>query len=279
MSYQLRITVDRPAEVVWNYLLTLSNWSQWNGGDSPTHVTPEWKVGACIMWNPRSGSDITRFSPMQELQYENYNNRHCWTFQQLTGDSTMVVYDYQPLNASWVAGSWERQYGTLLIKFKEAVESQTARGGNDEQSSGDGLIHFACPYCHKRLRVKEKAAGKTLRCPNASCAKAIEIPISNEHVLSPALESPVSATSRPTNTTQSRPAAEPIDVDALIAELTRLVATDNAGFTHEARIKAIGEELRRKGGIDLMRQAYYAVRQKGIYFSQIIWHGIGSWQG
>jgi hypothetical protein len=62
-----------------------------------------------------------------------------------------------------------------------------------------------------------------------------------------------------------------------VAELVQLVAEDNAGFKNEIRIREIGEELNREGGIELMKKAYYAVRDQGVYFSQDIWYEIGGW--
>ena len=63
-----------------------------------------------------------------------------------------------------------------------------------------------------------------------------------------------------------------------MVELTQLVGADNSGFRNEARICEIGEDLNREGGIELMRKAYYAVRNNGVYFSQDIWSGVGSWR-
>ena len=62
-----------------------------------------------------------------------------------------------------------------------------------------------------------------------------------------------------------------------LSELVQLVGSDG-GFANRPRIREIGEELNRQGGIDLMRQFYYAVRREGPYFSQDIWHRIGSWE-
>jgi len=76
--------------------------------------------------------------------------------------------------------------------------------------------------------------------------------------------------------TQSR--SGPLNMESVIAELTQLVGVDNSGFTNKARIREIGEDLNGDGGIELMRKAYYAVRNTGIYFSQDIWDGIGSWR-
>jgi hypothetical protein len=67
-------------------------------------------------------------------------------------------------------------------------------------------------------------------------------------------------------------------MEAVIAELARLVGVDNSGFRNKARIREIGEDLDREGGMELMRKAYYAVKNNGIYFSQDIWDGIGSWR-
>jgi hypothetical protein len=64
----------------------------------------------------------------------------------------------------------------------------------------------------------------------------------------------------------------------LLNELITLVKKDNSGFANSARIREIGEELNRQGGMNLMRQAYAMVRATGAYFSQDIWDGIGEWQ-
>ena len=63
----------------------------------------------------------------------------------------------------------------------------------------------------------------------------------------------------------------------LLRELLQLVGSDG-GFGNRARIREIGEELNRIGGIDLMQCGYYGVRNAGRYFSQDIWDGIGSWR-
>jgi hypothetical protein len=61
-------------------------------------------------------------------------------------------------------------------------------------------------------------------------------------------------------------------------ELTKLIGGDG-GFRNKERLREIGEQLNQLGGIELMRVAYGAVRQStGVYFSQDIWDGIGSWR-
>jgi len=64
----------------------------------------------------------------------------------------------------------------------------------------------------------------------------------------------------------------------LIVELVTLVKQDNSGFANRPRIREIGQELNRQGGMKLMQQAYYKVRATGAYFSQDIWHEIGEWE-
>jgi hypothetical protein len=64
----------------------------------------------------------------------------------------------------------------------------------------------------------------------------------------------------------------------LVNELITLVRKDNSGFANSPRIRQIGEELNRQGGMKLMQQAYGMVRATGLYFSQDIWDGIGEWQ-
>ena len=60
-------------------------------------------------------------------------------------------------------------------------------------------------------------------------------------------------------------------------ELIELVGGDG-GFGNAARIRQIGEQVYRLGGMDLMKCFYYGVRNSGRYFSQDIWDGIGSWR-
>lgn len=64
----------------------------------------------------------------------------------------------------------------------------------------------------------------------------------------------------------------------VLNELITLVKKDNSGFANKPRIREIGDELNRQGGMKLMQQAYYLVRNTGVYFSQDIWHGIGEWE-
>jgi hypothetical protein len=64
----------------------------------------------------------------------------------------------------------------------------------------------------------------------------------------------------------------------LIVELLGLVKKDSSGFANCSRIREIGEELNRQGGMKLMQQAYYKVRATGTTFSQDIWDKIGEWQ-
>ncbi len=64
----------------------------------------------------------------------------------------------------------------------------------------------------------------------------------------------------------------------LLNELIVLVKKDNSGFANKPRIREIGEELNRQGGMKQMQQAYYLVKNTGLYFSQDIWDGIGEWQ-
>ena len=76
----------------------------------------------------------------------------------------------------------------------------------------------------------------------------------------------------------SSPLAVSTDPQNLIIELVTLVRKDNSGFANRTRIREIGEELNRQGGMKLMQEAYYKVRATGTYFSQDIWHEIGEWQ-
>jgi uncharacterized Zn finger protein (UPF0148 family) len=64
----------------------------------------------------------------------------------------------------------------------------------------------------------------------------------------------------------------------LLNELIPLVKKDKGGFANKARIREIGEELNRLGGMKQMQQAYRLVRNTGVYFSQDIWDGIGEWR-
>jgi len=64
----------------------------------------------------------------------------------------------------------------------------------------------------------------------------------------------------------------------LLNELITLVKKDNSGFANKARIREVGEELNRTGGMNQMQQAHYLVRNTGLYFSQDIWDGIGEWR-
>ena len=61
-----------------------------------------------------------------------------------------------------------------------------------------------------------------------------------------------------------------------VDELVRLVGADG-GFANAGQIRLIGKQLHRRGGIELMRAHYDAVRQR-VYFSQDIWDEIGLWQ-
>lgn len=63
----------------------------------------------------------------------------------------------------------------------------------------------------------------------------------------------------------------------LLRELLELVGNDG-GFGNRSRIREIGEELNRIGGMDLMQCGYYGVRNAGRYFSQQIWDGVGAWR-
>ncbi|MCE9567214.1 MAG: hypothetical protein K8U57_34870 [Planctomycetes bacterium] len=71
---------------------------------------------------------------------------------------------------------------------------------------------------------------------------------------------------------------------SLLRELAGLIEKDSrdaateGGFGSATRIRAIGEELDRQGGIELMRAAYSEVRRRGPYFSDHIWDGIGDWR-
>ena len=47
----------------------------------------------------------------------------------------------------------------------------------------------------------------------------------------------------------------------LLNELITLVKKDNSGFANKSRIREIGEELNRQGGMKQMQQAYYLVRK------------------
>jgi hypothetical protein len=74
-----------------------------------------------------------------------------------------------------------------------------------------------------------------------------------------------------------KPRSGPVNVQELTEELARLVGADG-GFGNCDRIRAIGEDLNRAGGMNLMQTAFYAVRRSGVYFSQDIWDGIGGWR-
>lgn len=82
--------------------------------------------------------------------------------------------------------------------------------------------------------------------------------------------------------TSQPPAAPPkqarrLSPDEAVGELVRLIGGD-AGFGNKEPIRAIGEAMDEQGGMELMQQVYYKVRGRGVYFSQDIWDGIGSWR-
>ncbi len=72
--------------------------------------------------------------------------------------------------------------------------------------------------------------------------------------------------------------------DPVVDEMVDLLEADEreartrGGFGHGDRLRELGRELDGFGGIDLMRKAYDRVRQRGVYFSQDIWHMIGEWR-
>jgi len=60
------IKINRPADIVWEYFTTFSNWSKWYGGGVKT-VTPGWEVGAKIFWELGGSSPITTLIPKKEI--------------------------------------------------------------------------------------------------------------------------------------------------------------------------------------------------------------------
>ncbi|MBL8753920.1 MAG: HEAT repeat domain-containing protein [Planctomycetes bacterium] len=82
---------------------------------------------------------------------------------------------------------------------------------------------------------------------------------------------------RPTETHEARIMRLADENSRLGHELIELVGGDG-GFGNAARIRQIGEQVYRLGGMDLMKCFYYGVRNSGRYFSQDIWDGIGSWR-
>ena len=94
-----------------------------------------------------------------------------------------------------------------------------------------------------------------------------------------ALFQPVPRQTIGSSVTPSNTCTGPVDVDAPVVELTQLLGGDSSGgYRNKARIREIGEDLNREGGIELMRKAYHAVRSKRFDFSQEIWDGIGGWR-
>ncbi|MBI4488901.1 MAG: hypothetical protein HY694_07425 [Deltaproteobacteria bacterium] len=78
---------------------------------------------------------------------------------------------------------------------------------------------------------------------------------------------------------QQQSAQSPLDpiTEATVDRIVVLVGGDG-GFNNKGPLREIGEELNRQEGIDRMRLVYYRVRNKGPYFSQDIWDGIGDWR-
>jgi hypothetical protein len=72
----------------------------------------------------------------------------------------------------------------------------------------------------------------------------------------------------------------------LVKELKVLVTSAAAkgdfgsfqGYPEYKRIREIGEELNKMGGLELMRKAYYSVSTRELYFSQHWWDHVGNWE-
>ncbi len=144
-------------------------------------------------------------------------------------------------------------------------------------------IRFDCPGCDNHLKAAPRAAGKRAKCP--ACGIPVTVPIAPTGGPSSVARQPdASLESKKTSgvQTQKAPAQHsggPPDVNALIDQLIQLVGCDAAGgFEERDRVRQLGAMLDLEGGIGLMRRAYQAVRNQGIYFSQDIWDGIGDWR-
>lgn len=136
-------------------------------------------------------------------------------------------------------------------------------------------IHGQCPRCGETDKIDGVSASdapaptqakKPSASPNRSEAMA---------GLARFLEDRSSVKSRleKLNTASGMEVFVPVEV-----ELAKLVGSDG-GFMNKERLREIGEQLDQLGGIELMRVAHGAVRQSaGVYFSQDIWDGIGSWR-
>jgi len=149
----ISVTINRPANVVWDYFTTIGNWSKWYSGEVKA-VTPTWQKGADIVWASGGASPVTKFVPGQEICLGGM-----WmdtTYQFISQGNSVTVVNFiesDPKDGASYNDSGAAQrvkWENILQKFKKCVEDESRETRRvlelqvqDSQARGDRICSMA----------------------------------------------------------------------------------------------------------------------------------------
>jgi uncharacterized protein YndB with AHSA1/START domain len=122
----VKVTIDRPRQVVWDFLTTPGNWQKWYVA-SLLAVTPGWQKGATADFGPGTRPVIEECLPPELLQW---GKGTFWRLSDRGGSSTELemgttarglMADDPLLFADFKAG-WAKNV-SLLEKLKALIEA------------------------------------------------------------------------------------------------------------------------------------------------------------
>ena len=117
------IKINRPLNEVWNYFTTISNWSNWHGGEI---IEAEWKKGGYVTWKMGDSSQITnyKYQKIVTLSGRWMDTSYCFSPE---GKKTQVtIVEGSPKGgASFNDGGYNetKRLEASLAKLKTLIES------------------------------------------------------------------------------------------------------------------------------------------------------------
>ncbi len=123
------VKIDRPVNVVWDYFITIGNWSKWYGG-GVKKIAPTWQRGAEIVWELGGSSQIVEFKPFQEICLSGAWMDTTFEFMPEGNSVTIIkVIESAPKGGAYLTdggAAQKAQCEKTLQKLKKIIEDETS---------------------------------------------------------------------------------------------------------------------------------------------------------
>jgi uncharacterized protein YndB with AHSA1/START domain len=123
MKLQRKITIDRPIEVAWSYLVNRETWEYWYG---KRIRMANWAKSALVVYSDGTGSKILEIEEGKTLKLETRTGAEAWHFTKVGENKTELLFEstFSPGTEAMIDQKfWQQGVSSMLAKMKSGIET------------------------------------------------------------------------------------------------------------------------------------------------------------